>query len=282
MTAGNSARADFSASEKPDPEEGRALYGQDPGVYERGRPEYPPEVYRILREDCGLREGIGVLEIGPGTGQATRHLLRAGARVTAVEPNQAMAAHLRASMAHDSHFELMATSFEKAVLPEEAFDLVVAAMSFHWVQPREYPRLCSLLRPGGSAATWWTVWRDPAAPDDFDRAVDALLTDPSDPPAERFGTLELDVDARTADLRLAGLDDVRAHVIRSAITLESRQMRDLWATTAVVLRRDAQDRPALLDAIGGLVDRSFGGTVTKTFVTAMYTAASQRRTGPPD
>jgi len=183
-------------------------------------------------------------------------------------------------MAGNSHFALKATSFEKAVLPAQAFDLVVAAMSFHWVEPREYRRLSDLLRPGGSAATWWTVWRDPAAPDDFDRAADVLLGHPADPPAVRFGALELDVDARTAELRRAGLDDVRAHAIRSAITLDSRKMRDLWATTAVVLRRETQDRQAVLDAIEAMVERSFGGTVTKTFVTAMYTANNQRRLWP--
>jgi SAM-dependent methyltransferase len=264
------------SSEKPDPGEGRKLYGQDPRGYERGRPGYPPEVYRILHEDCGLGEGTMVLEIGPGTGQATRHLLRAGACVTAVEPNRAMAAHLKASMADDSHLEVIPTSFEEAVLPEQTFDLLVAAMSFHWVEPREHQRLSRLLRPGGSAATWWTVWRDPAAPDDFDRAVELLLADSASPSSVRSGVLELDVDARRADLRLAGLENVRAHIIRSTITLDARQMRDLWATTAVVLRRNPQQRQAVLDAIEGLVERSFGGAVTKTFVTAMYTA-----TNPP-
>jgi SAM-dependent methyltransferase len=278
--AKNPAAVGSNASDKPDPGEGRKLYGQDPEVYERGRPEYPPEVYRILREICGLAAGTTVLEIGPGTGQVTRHLLQAGACVTAVEPNPAMAAHLKASTADQSHFELIATSFEKAVLPEEAFDLVVAAMSFHWVEPGAHRRLSRLLRPGGSAATWWSVWRDPAAPDDFDSAVEFILGDTAGPSAARSGALELDVEARQADLRLAGLDDVQAHIIRSTIALGARQMRDLWATTAVVLRRDTHDRQAVLDAIEGLVQRSFGGTVTKTFVTAMYTATNRRcRTG---
>jgi SAM-dependent methyltransferase len=271
-----------SASERPDPGEGRKLYGQDPEVYERGRPEYPAEVYRILHEECGLAEGTTILEIGPGTGQATRHLLQAGAYVTAVEPNRAMAAHLKASMADDSHFELIPTSFEKAVLPAEAFDLVVAAMSFHWVEPREHRRLSRLLRAGGSAATWWTAWRDPAAPDEFDSAVELLLGDPAGPPSARSGALELDIGARRADLRLAGLDDVRAQIIRSTVTLDARHMRDLWATTAVVLRRETQERQAVLDAIEGLVERSFGGAVTKTFVTAMYTATNRRGTRSAD
>jgi SAM-dependent methyltransferase len=270
----NSMAVGSDASGKPDPGEGRGLYGQDPEGYERGRPGYPQEVYRILHEECGLAEGTMVLEIGPGTGQATRHLLQAGACVTAVEPSRAMAARLSASMADDSHFEVLPTSFEKAVLPEETFDLVVAAMSFHWVEPREHRRLSRLLRPGGSAATWWTVWRDPAAPDDFDSAVERLLGDSAGPSSARSGPFELDVDARRADLRLAGLDDVRAHMIRSTVTLDARQMRDLWATTAVVLRLDAQERQAVLDAIEALVERSFGGAVTKTFVTAMYTAAN--------
>ena len=45
---------------------------------------------------CGLGTGSRVLEIGPGTGQATGDLLRNGATVTAVELGAEMAAALEA------------------------------------------------------------------------------------------------------------------------------------------------------------------------------------------
>ena len=42
-----------------------------------------------------------MVEIGPGTGQATRDLLARGAHVVAVEPGADLAAHLRADLADD-------------------------------------------------------------------------------------------------------------------------------------------------------------------------------------
>jgi SAM-dependent methyltransferase len=269
---------DSDASETLDPKEGRELYGQDPAGYERGRPDYPPEVYRILRDHCGLGQGSVVLEIGPGSGLATRHLLEAGAAVTAVEPSQAMATHLRLSMADEASLQVIATPFEEVALPEDCFDMVVAATSFHWVRPRAHGRLTRLLRPGGRAAIWWTIWNDPDEPDEFDRAMELLLREPSGPSPVHSGSYQLDVEARRADLQLAGLEQARAHIIRTIVTLDALQMRDLWATTAVVLRRDAQGRRAVLDSIKRLVEQSFDGAVTRTFVTAMYTATNHRAT----
>src|SRR5438309_1460157 len=53
----------------------RRLFGGDPGGYDRARPDYPSRVYEILRARCGLRPGAATLEIGPGSGLATRRLL---------------------------------------------------------------------------------------------------------------------------------------------------------------------------------------------------------------
>jgi hypothetical protein len=71
--------------------EARTIYGGDPAGYEAGRPDYPDELYDILGSRCGLRPGASVVEIGAGTGLVTRRLVAAGARVTAVEPDEHMA-----------------------------------------------------------------------------------------------------------------------------------------------------------------------------------------------
>ncbi len=54
-------------------------------------------VQRKIVAACGLREGEQVLEIGPGRGELTRHLAATGARVVAVELDDALAARLRAA-----------------------------------------------------------------------------------------------------------------------------------------------------------------------------------------
>ena len=58
-----------------DRKEGRSLFGLDPAAYDSARPGHAARVYEILVERCGLEAGTHVLEVGPGTGQASRRML---------------------------------------------------------------------------------------------------------------------------------------------------------------------------------------------------------------
>lgn len=57
--------------------EGRSLFGEDPELYHRARAEYPGRVYELLAQHLGVGLSTRAFEIGPGTGIATRGLLRA-------------------------------------------------------------------------------------------------------------------------------------------------------------------------------------------------------------
>jgi len=61
-------------------------------VYDRARPGYPPALFDDLASIAGLGPGADVLEVGCGTGQATRGLVARGWHVTAIEPGPEMAA----------------------------------------------------------------------------------------------------------------------------------------------------------------------------------------------
>ena len=71
---------------------GPTNFGQVAELYARSRPGYLPQVFDDLIRLSGLPEGGDILEIGPGTGQATVPLAERGYRVTGVEPDAAMAA----------------------------------------------------------------------------------------------------------------------------------------------------------------------------------------------
>ncbi len=45
--------------------EGQRSFGNDPAGYDQARPDYPPQVYDILRDRCGLQPGVRTLEILP-------------------------------------------------------------------------------------------------------------------------------------------------------------------------------------------------------------------------
>ena len=255
--------------------EARRVYGEDPLGYEAGRPAYPARVDEVLTTRCGLGPGTDALEVGPGTGRATRALLARGARVVAVEPDPTLAAKLPGLVGAEGRPELqvVAAGFEEAELPEGAFDLAAAATSFHWVdQAVGLPKLGRLLRPGGWAALWWTVFGDHTRPDPFHDATCGLLGVPprpvGSPPA-----FELDEDARRADLAgLAGLGDVRCDMVRwSSGRLGPDGVRAMYASLITVRRRPPAEREQVLDALVEVAKGEFGGVVERPFVTAIYT-----------
>ena len=131
----------------------RLVFGEVAEDYERYRPNYPEALIDELMMIAGVRPGDPALEIGAGTGKATRHLLWRGLDVTALEPDPAMAAVARRH-APGATFEL--SSFEDWPLVPDHFALVVAAQSWHWVDDEIGPRKAAdALRPGGWIALMW-------------------------------------------------------------------------------------------------------------------------------
>ena len=224
-------------------------FERDPEGYATGRPGYPAEVFAVLVERCGLGEGTGVIEIGPGTGQATSELLRRGAHVHAVEPGPGLARYLL-SQHVDEPLEVTVSAFEDAVLPAAAADIVVAATSFHWVDTEiGMEKVLAALRPGGWIALWWNLWYDPAGPDAFSRALDPIF--------EEFGNREspAHVDQNQEEhwlplMRPAGFDDVTAERFVWDVEQQSDDLVALFSTFSGIRVRPAAEQAQVLERFG--------------------------------
>ncbi|MFF4857454.1 class I SAM-dependent methyltransferase [Streptomyces rubiginosohelvolus] len=102
------------------------------------------------------------LEIGAGTGKATRLFAQQAAALTATDPDAAMLAELRKHVPAGVRTEQAA--FEELRL-DETYGLVYAAASLHWTQPEgRWSRMAELVRPGGVFASFGGPLRqaDPA------------------------------------------------------------------------------------------------------------------------
>ncbi len=135
---------------EPDLRALRAGFDNVPDVYHRVRPGYPPELFDHLFEL--LPERPRVLEVGPGTGQATRDLLARGAPVHAVEIGPALADKLR-QVLPARELTVTVGNFEQLPGDGAAYDCVFAATAYHWIAPKpQRDRPAALLKPGGIVA----------------------------------------------------------------------------------------------------------------------------------
>jgi SAM-dependent methyltransferase len=253
--------------------EGRRLFGTDSAAYELGRPGHAAEVYEILRERCGLRPPTKVLEIGAGTGQATRRLLELGADpLVVVEPDPALAELLGERFG--DRVAVRRSTLEDADL-EDDFELAAAASSFHWVEEDVgLARIRDALRPGGWVALWWTAFGDANRPDPFRDATEPFARDlPRSPSAERSGRpFAHAAEARIAALERADFVEIEPRRIEWEHSWSTEGIRALFGSFSPVLSLEPDRRAAFLDSIAEVADRNFGGRVTKPVVTALYTA----------
>ncbi|MDY3287280.1 MAG: class I SAM-dependent methyltransferase [Eubacteriales bacterium] len=121
--------------------------------YERLRPGYVDELYRMLFDYRPIGGTSRVLEIGIGGGQATLPVLRTGCELTAVEYGAHFSELCRKKFADYPKFSVITGRFEDTDFEENTYDLIFSASAFHWV-PEEtgYPKVFSLLKSGGAFA----------------------------------------------------------------------------------------------------------------------------------
>jgi ubiquinone/menaquinone biosynthesis C-methylase UbiE len=127
-------------------------------VYERARPEYPPEAVAWLAERLGLGPGRVVVDVAAGTGKLTRLLVPTGARVVGVEPLAEMRSVLRRAV---PEAEALEGTAEALPLPDACADALTVAAAFHWFRHDEaLAEFMRVLRPGGRLAIVYNL-RDP-------------------------------------------------------------------------------------------------------------------------
>jgi trans-aconitate methyltransferase len=130
---------------------GRALsFGVVAEAYGRFRPGYPVEFVDMVTAYAG-RPVRTALEIGAGTGKATRLFARREVAVAATEPDGAMLTELRKHV--PARVRTARAAFED-LRPGERYGLVYAAASLHWTSPEgRWPRMAALLESGGVFAS---------------------------------------------------------------------------------------------------------------------------------
>lgn len=133
-------------------------FGSDAGRYDRARPTYPAAlVERIIAGSPGPG-APAILDVGCGTGISSRLFQAAGCQVLGIDPDARMA-----ELARNSGLDVEVAKFEGWDAGGRAFDAVVAAQAWHWVDPvAGAAKAATVLRPGGRLAVFWNAFLPPA------------------------------------------------------------------------------------------------------------------------
>ncbi|MBB2943505.1 SAM-dependent methyltransferase [Actinoplanes lutulentus] len=213
----------------------RALsFGAVAQAYEKFRPGYPDELFSLVA-DYASGPLATALEIGAGTGKATRLFAGHGVTVTATEPDDAMLAELRNHV--PASVTTIQASFEE-LDPGSTFDLVFAAAALHWTSAEgRWTRVASLLKPGGVFASF-------GGPMDLsDEAVAEDMQQAQAPFLESAGFPSPDGTPPEAEMQWPGTEllaselftDVQQHVIERRLTMTARDYVSHLSTVSAYL-----------------------------------------------
>lgn len=231
-------------------------------LYDRARPTYPDELI-----DAVAALGPRILEIGPGTGQATRALAERGAEVTAVElgPRLAEIARRNVPAAH-----VVVADFDTWEPERAGFDAVTAFTAFHWLDAAtKYAKAARLLRPGGALAVVESLHVRVPGGDPFWEEVqadyDAVVPSPDNVPPPWFDEVG---DLREEFARSGWFDGVDARRFDWDVVYTGDEYIDVLRTYSPNIRRDPATLAELLRRIR---ERIGDRTVTKHHLATLTT-----------
>ncbi|MFC6565920.1 class I SAM-dependent methyltransferase [Actinoplanes utahensis] len=217
-------------------------------IYERFRPGYPAELAGTVLAFAG-RPVRTALEIGSGTGKATRLFARAGPTVTATEPDPSMLAELRRHV--PPSVRTIRAAFEDLAL-DERFDLVYAAAALHWTAPDgRWPRMAALIEPGGVFASFGgpVQLTDPAV-EKAVHAARAPFLDRDDVPSPDGTPPENDMQWPGTELQVSEwFTDVRQLVFPQRLTLTAADYTGHLSTLSAYLQLPPATRTEALTRI---------------------------------
>jgi SAM-dependent methyltransferase len=277
-------------------ESARTVFDGIADAYDRVRPGYPEALFADLRANA-LKPGMAVLEVGCGTGQATRQLAEVAREVWCVELGAALAQRARQNLADLGHVGVLIGSFEEIELPVDPFDLVFSATAFHWVDPSVgFKRVASILKPGGSIALATNAHVAGGTQAEILDDVAALQEEIY----PEIGPWRFPSSSDVVTSALAGGDiahvwariersfqeppDVRAlfepPLVRTyewTATYTTETYLDMLATQSSYIRLDIDRRSRLFDGIAQLIESRLDGAVTKRCLAIL---AVSTRVGP--
>ncbi|MGC2783086.1 MAG: class I SAM-dependent methyltransferase [Roseiarcus sp.] len=138
--------------------EQRFAFDEIANVYRAARPDYPEALIKDVVSYADLKRSDKILEVGCGTGQATKSFAKRGFTIVAMDPGPEMLRGAGEVLADFCNVEFLETTFEAWPATQGKFRLIVAAQSWHWVSAEvRFVKAAEALSSEGSLAIFGHV-----------------------------------------------------------------------------------------------------------------------------
>jgi SAM-dependent methyltransferase len=259
------------------PRERRLSFGPVADRYERARPSYPDALVDEVLDYARLEPRDRILEVGAGTGKATRLFAGRGHPIVALEPSAEMAAVARRVCSLYPGVTIVERDFERWEIEPTAFALLLSAQAWHWTDPEtRYATARRALRDGGALTVFWnrpdwsscSLWKPLA--DAYRSTAPGL--EPSGPMHPTTATVDLAADWRAEIEAVSdgfGRPEVRGYPWIARYSAE--QYVELLSTHSDHIALSPAIREPLLGRVAEAID-GHGGTLELPYVTRLCLA----------
>jgi SAM-dependent methyltransferase len=128
-------------------------------LYDACRPSYPQELVESVLCLSQIPPAGRILEIGSGTGKATRLFAGKGFAIHCIEPGENLNTVAARSLKGNTRVTFERVRFEEWKERTNHFDLVLSAQAFHWIDPEiGYRKAAIALKGNGHIALFWNMY----------------------------------------------------------------------------------------------------------------------------
>jgi SAM-dependent methyltransferase len=264
--------------------ERRDVFGEAVNEYANARPGYPEEmVDDVLSYADPVSE---ILEVGAGTGKATVSFAARGVAMTCLEPDPRMAARLAKEVAPFPHVTIEVTRLESYSRPL-AFDALIAAQSWHWVdRAQRWDLAHEALREGGTVALFWNKYivaddETRLALAEIDNRYGVVNAGNGVTSKENEGEIELEEGWPAYDLASdARFEDLVSRRYRRHLDYDNATFLDLLASTSGYRILEDADREQLFGEVTTYLNHR-GEVLAMNIVTDLFLGRTASPTSSP-
>lgn len=258
----------------------RTTFDEVAAEYDDVRPGYPAALIDDIVRLAALPSPADILEIGCGTGQATKPFAERGDNVVCLDIGAALLAVAQAKFAANQHISFHHAAFEDWHADGCTFDLVMSATAFHWVAPDVgYPKAAALLNNTGSLAIFANEHEplDPAFAAAMYGIEQKIVPDWPDP--RNAPDLRQSIRDTAAAIDATGLFApviVRTYPwTQSYPTAEYLRLHNTYSNYRSL---NEATRVRLFAAIANLIEQQSAGVYTKRYLAVLYLAHKKPET----